>query len=345
MERRWVILSIDCHGHTIASMKRILFCFATVVVSFFTLHSSSFAAPLPTFDDFRRMDRERRVSGQLQTAESLDLMHVDASLITQTAEQHRDDPILQWGAAELLTDWTRKQAQFEAALAVSGTNAAIALRFACDAAQNGKLDTAQTWLQHCQKIDPSNAVPWLVMFWIASKQGAPLDAIQPPACATQFHDAVAQAARARIRLLEVAGYSPYAARRVGVLGMDPVLPSMLRELAKQKLPDPAAQLLLTAAQAMQYEPLLIIELVGQSVEGMLLRARSGAETSPEIAARLEHLAARRESIKRVAADMERIVDAATEPEMVQYFDDILTVGEEGAMNRLARAVQNRPAKN
>lgn len=330
-------------------MRQILFHFAIVVISSFAFTPNTFGASpsslaaLPTFDAFRRMDRERRTSGQLQTAESLDLMHVNAALIAQTAEQHRDDPILQWGAAELLTDWTRKQAQFETALAVSGTNAAIALRHACDAAQSGKLDTARTWLQHCQKTDPSNAAPWLVMFWISSKQGAPLDAIQPPACATQFHDAVAQAARARIRLLETAGYSPYAARRVGVLGVNMALTSILRELARQKLPDPAARLLLTAAQAMQHGTLFITELVGQTVEKSLLQACPDAETSPEIAARLEHMAARRESIKRVTSDVGRIVDAATEPEIVQYFDDILTLGEEEAMNRLARAVQKKVA--
>jgi hypothetical protein len=266
-------------------------------------------------------------------------------LVLRVAGQHRDNAQIQWGAAELLNDWTQKQAQFEVALAVSGTNATIALWFACDAAQSGKFDTAQTWLQYCQKIDSSNAVPWLVMFWISSKQAAPLDAIQPPACATQFHDAIAPAARARIRLLEAAGYSPYAARRLGVLGVNMALPSMLRELAKQKLPDPAARLLLTAAQAMQHGMLFITELVGQTVEKSLLQARPDAETNTEIAARLEHLAARRESIKRVTSDVGRIVDAATESEMVQYFDDILTVGEEGAMNRLAKTVKKTPPTN
>jgi hypothetical protein len=329
-------------------MRQILSFFAIVVASSFTPNTfgaspSPLAAPLPSFDAFRRMDHERRTSGQLQTAESLDLMHVDAALIAQTADQHRTDSQIQWGAAELFTDWTRKQAQFETALAVSGTNAAIALRFACDAAKSGKLDTAKTWLQHCQKADLSNAVPWLVMFWISSKQGSPLDAIQPPACATQFRDALTQAALARIRLLEAAGYSPYAARRVGVLGANMTLPSMLRELSKQKLPDPAARLLLTTAQAMQHETLFITELVGQTVEKSLLQARPDAQTSTEIAARLERMAARRESIKRVTTDMERIVDAATESEMVQYFDDILTLGEEEAMNRLAKTVQKKPA--
>jgi len=323
-------------------MRQILSFFAIVVALSFILPSSSFAG-LPTFDAFRQMDSERRTSGQLHTTKSLNLMRVDPALILRVAEQHRNDPQIQWGAAELIGDWAQRRPQFETALAVSGTNADIALRFSCVAAQVGEMDIAQTLLRHCQKTAPSNAVPWLVTSWISSKQGAPLDAIQPPVYATQFNDAMIQATIARIRALEAAGYSPYAARRLGILSANMTFPPMLRELAKKRLPDPIARLLLTTAQAMQHEKLFIMELVGQTVEKSLLQARSGAETNTEITARLEHLAARRESIKRVATDVGRIVDAATEQEMVQYFDDVLTFGEEEAMNRLARAVQNRTA--
>jgi len=49
---------------------------------------------------------------------------------------------------------------------------------------------------------------------------------------------------------------------------------------------------------------------------------------------------RREQLKTLLATVEReIVDLATEAEMVRYFDDVLTVGEEVAMKRLAETVR------
>src|SRR5260221_7192898 len=96
------------------------------------------AASLPTFEEFRRADRERRESGQLQTAESMKLLRIDPELIVRTAKKHPNDPLIQWGAAELFTDWEQKRAQFEKVIASSTTtNVAVALRFGCAAAQNG----------------------------------------------------------------------------------------------------------------------------------------------------------------------------------------------------------------
>jgi len=41
--------------------------------------------------------------------------------------------------------------------------------------------------------------------------------------------------------------------------------------------------------------------------------------------------------------MERnVVDVATESEMIQYFNNVLAMGEETAMRRLAETVQRRP---
>src|SRR5438093_295916 len=98
------------------------------------------AASLPTFQDFRRVDRTRRLTGQLQTAELLSVSQIDAGLIKRTAQEHADDATIQWGAAELLVDWAGKHEMFESALHASGTNTPVALRFASAAAKARKFD-------------------------------------------------------------------------------------------------------------------------------------------------------------------------------------------------------------
>jgi hypothetical protein len=305
--------------------------------------SPAVSAPLPTFNDFSRVDRDRRSSGQLQTAESLELTHVDPALILRTAGQHRNDSQIQWGAAELLTDWTQKQAQFETALAVSGTNAAIALRFACiAAAKAGQSDLARTWLRRCQNVDPTNAVPWLADLWLSQKGGTTAK-FQSPTTATRFNDYVAEATRARIRALEASGYSAYAARRLGSETERPVL-SMVHELVRAKITEPA-HLLAGVAASMQHGTFLITELVGQSLEKALLTAQAASTNSEAAVVKLEQLTARRNKIKQLVADTGRFVDAATEAEMVQYYEDVLTFGEEEAMNHLAKATKKTPSTN
>lgn len=305
---------------------------------------SSFAAPLPTFNDFGRVDRERRASGQLQTAESLELTRVDPALILRTAEQHSDDMQIQWGAAELLTDWIQKQAQFETALAVSGTNTGIVLRFGCTAARAGQSDLARTWLRRCENVDPTNAVPWLADLWLSQKGGTTAK-FQSLMTATRFRDYTTEATRARIRALEAAGYSEYTARRIGSETERPVL-SMVHELVRAKTTEPA-HLLAGAAESMQHGTFLITELVGQSLEKTLLMAQTATSTNTEATAvRLEQLTARRNQIKQLVADTGRfVVDNATEREMVQYYDDALNFGEEEAMKRLATTVRKNPSKN
>ena len=311
------------------------------VVSFFILHSSSFASPLPTFNDFSRMDRERRASGQVQNAELLGLMRVDPALILRIAEQYPDDQQIQWGAAELLTDWTQKQAQFETALAVSGTNTDIALRFGFAAMNSKQPDFALDWICYCQEHDPTNVLPWLGELWILHQKGGVIDAYQPPTTATQYHDYGVGAARARIHLLEAAGYSPYAARRIGFVPDMSAL-QVMQQLFRLKLPGSTQSLLMATAQSMQHGTFFITELVGQSLEKALLTAQADASTNTEatVTARLEQLVARRTQIKQLVTDVGRsVVDNATEREMVQYYDDALNFGEEEAMKRLTKTVK------
>src|SRR2546428_6767574 len=103
------------------------------------------AAALPGFEDFRRIDRTRRLTGQMLTAELLQVSQMDAGLILRTTQQHPDDPKILWGAAELLVDWSRRRTLYELALERSGTNAGMAVRFACAAAQQHDYDVALAW--------------------------------------------------------------------------------------------------------------------------------------------------------------------------------------------------------
>jgi len=124
------------------------------------------AVSLPTYEDFRRVDRVRRLTGQLNTAELLELTRIDPALIAQTAQQHTNDVQALWGAAELTVDWPGKRAYYESALAAGRTNAAVALRFACTAAHRRDFEVAQPWLRYCEKNDSGNLVPWLVEWWV-----------------------------------------------------------------------------------------------------------------------------------------------------------------------------------
>ena len=81
------------------------------------------------------------------------------------------------------------------------------------------------------------------------------------------------------------------------------------------------------------------------MEKALLTAQTNASTNTEVTtARLEQLAARRTQMKQLVTDLGRtVVDNATEPQMVQYYDDALNFGEEEAMKRLAATVRKMPA--
>ncbi len=299
------------------------------------------AAALPGFAEFQRIDRQRRATGQQMTEELLRVSRVEPALILRTADQHPD---LVWGAAELLNDWPQQRAMFEHALAATGTNTGIAVRFACAAAKQGDADTAFAWLRRCQQRDADNTAPWLAELWLLKKRGQPLVLSNaPPQWATNFRDYSLEASRARIRLLEAAGYSPYAARRLGFSADSPAL-TMARDLAVLPINEVTASLLRETAQSLQRQPrLLLWELVGQRIEIALLTLRRLKDTSGAPEQRAEELGDRREELMQLVADIERdVIPLATEAQMVQYFDDVLDKGEETAMKRLAEAVRDKP---
>jgi hypothetical protein len=75
---------------------------------------------------------------------------------------------------------------------------------------------------------------------------------------------------------------------------------------------------------------LVIELVGQSMENLL-----GASAD-----RVADLKERREELTELTKEVgQRVVNQATEAELVRYYDDMLAFGEEAALQRLKRAVQ------
>ena len=301
------------------------------------------AASLPTFEDFRRVDRMRRLTGQLQTAELLSVSQIDADLIKRTAQAHADDAAMQWGAAELLPDWTPKREFFDAALRLNGTNTATMLRMACCAAKAGQFAAALSWLHECEDKDKDNMAPWLAELWILNQQKQPLHAAKPPESWTlHFRDYSVEASHARIKLLEAAGYSAYSARRLG-FSADSVAISMARDLAKPPFDDEELPILKTSAKALQTSPpFLLDELVGQTLERMVLASRADADTSVEVRFRVVEMDERRDAIKQLLADMERTtVDFATEQEMVRYFDNVLDLGEEAAMKHLAETVRGK----
>ena len=111
------------------------------------------AQGLPSFEAFRRADRERRQTGQRQTAASLALTRVDTNRVARVAAQNTANPEIMLGAAELGGDWS-------AALSASGTGVVVTLRFACASATRRDYETALRWLRVCQKNDTGNIVPW-----------------------------------------------------------------------------------------------------------------------------------------------------------------------------------------
>jgi hypothetical protein len=281
------------------------------------------------------------MTGQLQTAELLKLTQIDRALVERVAKQGTNDYQLIWGAAELIGDWPAKRALFESALAASGTNLDIALRYACEAAVNHEPAIALPLLHAVEKDDTANIVPWFVELNLLLAQNKGMaDLKSVPSWAVRFHDYAAEAARARIHTLEAAGYSPYSARRLGFMPDTPVL-AMARDCVERKMDKATVPLLLAVAHAMQDRPFfLVTELVGQSLERAAIQVGVEGQTSAEVSLRIVELERRRDEIKGLLAGVgDKVVDVATEPEMVEYFDNVLSLGEELAMHRLAEAVQ------
>jgi len=302
------------------------------------------AQGLPTYEDFRRVDRMRRMTGQLQTAELMKVMQIDRRLIQRTAAQATNDFQVVWGAAELIGDWPIKRELFESALAASGSNVMVALRYACAAAQKRDEDTALPLLHLVEKSDEGNAVPWLVELRLLQWDSKDFAELKLPAARMiHYRDYAVEAARARIKLLEAAGYSPYAARRLGFAPETPVL-GMARELTEKPVEKVAAPFLLEVARAMQERPMyLLTELVGQTLERAVTATGVEGHTGAEANMRAIELDHRRDELKTLVSSVERnVVEMATEVEMVHYFDDVLNLGEEVAMRRLATKVQGKP---
>lgn len=293
---------------------------------------------LPSFEDFREADRARRESGRWQSEAIARWMQVDTNHLLDVAKRERHDWELQWGAAELLTNWQQKRSQFELALTASRTNVAVALRFACAAAvQKKQSELALRWLEYCQRHDKTNSVAWLAELWVLCAQGE-ADRFEPSGAGPVFRDYSGEAARARIRMLEAAGYSKYAARRIGFL---PQLygAQMAQDLRGGRHEGYVQEFLMETAKAMQRSPtFLVVELVGQSLESAMWGRR---EDSPAKVARLEELAERRAMLEGLIRDMEQLVDRAIEERMVRYFDEVLLLGEIEAMHRLRRDLAPR----
>ena len=311
-----------------------LVCTALLLSSDFWLLNSG-AQGLPAFEDFRRADRERRETSQLQTAESLALMRVDPKLLARVAAESRHDPELLLGLAELRGDWP-------AALEVSGTNAMVALRFACASGIKRDYDAALRWFRYCETNDSSNVAPWLGELWVLRQQGKTFDAFHPPERATEYRDYAVPAARARVRVLEKAGYTPYAGRRIALM-QNTFVESMAQDLSRDPVAQPMTSFLLSVARAMQRHPtFLLTELVGQTLERAALTRMPNAHQE-QVETRVEELDDRRQELRQLVSNTERhTVELATEQQMVDYFDNVLAIGEEAAMKGLARDVRRSP---
>jgi hypothetical protein len=321
---------------------RLLALFGVLAFAIEVFPSAVSAQQLPTYEDFRRVDRLRRMTGQLQTAELLKVTQIDHALIERVARQATNDYQAVWGAAELIADWPTKRTLFETALTSSETNEQVALRYACAAAEHHDSETAVPLLRAVEEADTANIVPWFVEMKLRQAQNKGLaDLRTPPSWAIRYRDFAADAARARIHMLEAADYSPYAARRLGFMPDMPVL-AMARESAEKPIQQPAARLLSTLARAMQDRPVyLVTELVGETLEGAASKVGQDGQSSAEASLRAVELDRRRDEIRSMLSAVERnVVDIATEAEMVQYFNNVLSVGEESAMRRLAEMVQS-----
>ncbi|HUJ71370.1 MAG TPA: hypothetical protein VLZ30_03945 [Verrucomicrobiae bacterium] len=313
--------------------------FLGVLLSILHLPSSIVSAQnLPTFDDFRRVDRLHLAVGVYRTEDLFKPPPLNYNLIQNAARQATNDYQIVWGAAELIGDWPTKRALFDSALTLSRTNLEVTLRYACAAANNLDLNTAVPLLHLVEKQDPANIVPWFVEWYAVRVQVNRLaNVMAPPLSAVQYQDYAADAARARIRTLEAAGCSAYSARRIGFMP-DMFVVAMARDWVGRPIEIAAAPMLLTMARAMQNRPVyLATEMVGQSLELAAVAAGAPDPTRNAAKPRSAVLFQRRNEIQALLSSMERsVVDLATEPELIHYFDNVLALGEEAAIRRLSQ---------
>jgi len=331
-----------CQTHRpamIIPMAKSRLLFLGVLLSILNLPSSIVCAQsLPTFDDFRRVDRLHLAAGAFQTQDLFKPPQLNYGLIQNAARQATNDYQIVWGAAELIGDWPTKHALFDSALTMSRTNLEVALRYACAAAGNQDLNTALPLLHLAEKQDPANIVPWFVEWYAVRVQLNRLaDVRLPTGDSVHYQDYAANAARVRIRTLEAAGYSAYSARRIGFVPDMPVL-TMARDWIGRPIEIAVAPTLLTMARAMQENRIyLVTEMVGQSLELAALAAGASDPTRNPAKPRSAVLFQRRNEIQALLSSMERsIVDLATESELIHYFDNVLALGEEAAIRRLSQ---------
>jgi len=295
------------------------------------------AGDLPSFDDFLQIDRMRRLTGQMQTAELLKVTRMDPELIECVVEQGTNDAVVAWGAAELMSDWPQRRAMFEKALELTSNSVPIALRFACAAARQRDYDLALQWAEFCKAKDADNLVPWLVESWVLVERQQRQQLAQAlPDWVRNYRDYTVVACQMRIRVLEQAGYSAYSARRLGFKPDSDAL-LMASELCRSPVEEMLRKLLRQTAESLErHRQFLVNELVGQTIERTLFASR----TDDEALVRKDSIAARREQIRQQLVDMERnVVEFASESQMVKYFDDVLALGEEEAMRKLAGVVR------
>ncbi|MCG3150410.1 MAG: hypothetical protein PCFJNLEI_03895 [Verrucomicrobiae bacterium] len=319
---------------------------ARLLVVLLALPLVSHAEGLPGFEDFRRVDRSRRLLGQLQTAELLEVNQIDTKLILRTAQEHSNDFRVVWGAAELVVLWPQKQPVYEAALQLSSNSVPVALRYACAAARQGESELALRLARFGQTADPENTLPWLLELWVRASQKRPAQLSKDPILRpTTYQDYSAEASEARIRLLEKAGYSPYAARRLGFKADSDAL-LIIKELARPPIPEVTKLLLKDTATYLQTRrQFFLSEMIGQTIERTLFALREDVDRSVEVRVRTNEIEKRREEMQQLLGEMERnVIDYATEKQMVQYFNEVLSLGEEDAMRGLA-AVVRRPSES
>ena len=327
---------------TVPVMTAKLFLVALLVVSW-----PVFAEPLPTFDDFRRIDRMRRLTGQLQSSELLKVTHMEPALILGAIASQTNVTELALGAAELLGDWAQRRTLYETALRTSSNSLPVAVRFACAAAKQGETELALHWAKYCQEKDSDNTVPWLTELWVRLQRKQPRQFAQnPPNWVANYRDYTTEACRARIRVLELAGYSAYSARRLGFRADSDAL-VMARDLCQPPVDEINRRLLKDSGEALQRRrQFLLSELVGQTLERSATAYSGDAANSIEVQSRNDEMETRRDRLKQRLQEIERnIVDFATESQMVQYFDDALALTEEEAMRRLATAARPSSGKN
>ena len=83
-------------------MRRLLPILIAIFLTSWGWPADTGAEDLPTFDDFRRVDRQRRMTGQFQTTELLKITQIDPGLIQKTAQQTTNEYQVVWGAASQL---------------------------------------------------------------------------------------------------------------------------------------------------------------------------------------------------------------------------------------------------